>query len=128
MDTMIRCVGVAVIGAVLALVTRKYSGEFTVLVTIAVVAALGVAMLGIIKPVLQFLEELKERACVGDGMVSPVIRTLAIGYLTEIGKNICEEAGEKTVGNVLSGVGSVCAVYTLLPLMESVLALLEQML
>ena len=128
METMYRCVGIAVMGAILGLMTRKHSGEYAVLMTLAVVAVLTVAMLGLLKPVLSFLHGLKDRAELGNGMISPVMRTLAIGYLTETGKTICEEAGEKTVGAVLSAAGSVCAVYVLLPLMESVLALLEQML
>lgn len=128
MDTVLKCVGLGVVGAVLGLLTRKNSGEFGVLVSIGVMVLMMGAILGLIKPVLEFVYALKGRAELGDGMVSPVIKTLAIGYLTQTGKNICEEAGEKTVAGVISLVGSVSAIYVLLPLMESVLSLMEQML
>lgn len=128
MDTIFRCVGIAVIGALLTLITKKQSGEFAVLVTLAVVVLLGGMLLGLIKPVLSFFEQMGERAKLSEEMVQPVVRTLAIGFLTQCGKNICEEAGEKTVGQLLSTMGSIAAVYVLLPLMEGVLTLLEQLL
>ena len=128
MDTVLRCVGIAIIGAILALVTKKHSGEFAVLVSIAVVLLLISLLLGFLKPVLSFVESLKKTAGLGDSAVSPVIKTLAIGFLTEIGKNICEEAGEKTVGQVLALSGSIAALYVLLPLLQGVLDLLETLL
>lgn len=128
MDTVIKCVGLGVAGAILGLLTRKNSGEFGVLVSVGVVVLMTVAVLGLIKPVLEFVYTLRERAELGSGTVTPVMKTLAIGYLTQTGKNICEEAGEKTVAGVISLSGSVAAVYVLLPLMESVLRLMEQML
>ena len=128
MDTVLKCAGIAVMGAILALVTKKHSGEFAVLVTIAVVLAVTTLALGFLKPVLGFVESLQDTAGLGDSVVSPVIKTLAIGFLTETGKNICEEAGEKTVGNVLSLAGSIGALYVLLPLLQGVLDLLETLL
>ena len=128
MDTVLKCAGIAVMGAILALVTKKHSGEFAVLLTISVVLIITTLALGILKPVLGFVESLQDTAELGDGMVGPVIRTLAIGFLTETGKNICEEAGEKTVGSVLSLAGSIGALYVLLPLLQGVLDLLESLL
>lgn len=116
------------IGAILALVTKRQGEVFAVLVTISVVVLLSTMMLGVMKPVLSFLEQLSRRAKLGDGMVQPVLRTLAIGFLTETGKNICTEAGEKTMGQVLSAIGGIAGVFVLLPLAEAVLELLEQLL
>ena len=125
MDTVLRCVGIAVIGAVLVLITKRQGGEFAVLLSVAVVLILTTLVLGLLKPVLSFVETLGDAAELGSGFISPVIKTLAIGFLTETGKNICEEAGEKTVAGVLGLAGSVGALYVLLPLMQGVLDLLE---
>lgn len=128
MDTVVKCVGLGVLGAILGLLTRKNSGEFGVLVSIGVVVLMMASVLGLLKPVLEFVYALKDRAELGDGMISPVMKTLAIGYLSQTGKNICQEAGEKTVAEVIAFSGSVAAIYVLLPLVESVLLLMEQML
>lgn len=128
METVYRCAGVAVLGAVLSLVTKRNSGEFGVLLSISVLLLISTMVLELVKPVLGFVESLQDTAAMGDGLVEPVMKTLAIGFLTEAGKGIAEEAGEKAVGSVLSLAGSVGALYVLLPLLQGVLDLLETLL
>lgn len=128
MEVIYRCAGVAVLGALLSLVTKKHSGEFGMLLTISVVLVLFNMVLGLFQPVLTFVESLRSTAELGDGLLGPVMKTLAIGILTETGKGIAEEAGEKTVGSVLSLAGNVGALYVLLPLLQGMMDLLETLL
>lgn len=128
MEVVYRCAGVAVVGALLSLVTKKHSGEFGVLLTISVVLVLFTMVLGLIQPVLSFVRSLQETAELGEGLMGPVIKTLAMGILTETGKGIAEEAGEKTVGSVLALAGSIGGLYVLLPLLQGMLDLLETLL
>lgn len=120
-----KCVGIAVAGAVLALTVRNMSGQFAALVALAAVVAVSVLALEFLKPVLAFAETLQDTAKLGQGVISPVMKTLAIGFVTETGKNLCEDAGEKTLGGVLQIAGGLGAFYVMLPLMQSVLELLE---
>ena len=53
---------------------------------------------------------------------------MAIGLLAETGKNICEDAGEKTIGSALEFSAGIAALYVMLPLLQSVLDLLERIL
>lgn len=128
MDTVMKCAAVAVLGALLSLVVRQKSGEFAALVTMGAVLALLFFGMEFLKPVLQFADTLKQTAGLQEGAVGPVMKTLAIGFVTETGKNICEDAGEKTVAGALQMAGGIGAFYVLLPLLGSVLELLEQML
>ncbi len=128
MDTMMKCAALAAAGAILALVVRKQSSEFAALVSLAVILMIGLLALELMKPVLTFARSLQDKANIGEGVMSPVLKTLAIGILTEIGKNICEDAGEKTIAGVLQLSGSIAAFYVMLPLLQSVLDLMEQIL
>lgn len=128
MDTVLKCAALAVAGALLALVVRRQSGEFAALVSMGAVLALFFVGLEFLKPVLTFADTLTQTAQLQEGAIGPVMKTLAIGFVTETGKNICEDAGEKTVAGALQLAGGIGAFYVLLPLMESVLELLEQML
>lgn len=128
MDAVFKCAAVAVAGALLALVVRRQSGEFAALVSMGAVLAVFVLGMEFLKPVLSFTETLKETAQLQEGAIGPVMKTLAIGFVTETGKNICEDAGEKTVAGALQMAGGIGAFYVLLPLLSSVLDLLGQML
>jgi stage III sporulation protein AD len=125
MDTVTRCVALGVLGALLALVVRRQNGALGVLVSLAVVLSLGYGALTLMQPIVTFGQQLAERAELDQTVVSPVLKTLAIGFLTETGKNICQDAGEGTIAGALSLAGGLEAFYVLLPLLESVLELLE---
>ncbi len=128
MDTLVKCAGIAVIGAILCLITRKQSGEFGVLVSLG--AGILVITLGLsfFRPLLNFSQTLQETASLGSTATGPVYKALAMGFLTEIGANICEDAGEKAIAGALKLSGGVAAVYVLLPLMEQLLSMLRTML
>lgn len=128
MDTILKCAAVAVMGAILTLAVRRQSGEFAALVSLAVILMVGLLALELLKPVLTFADTLQETAQLSEGVFMPVIKTLAIGFLSETGKSICEDAGEKTIGSMLQMAGGIGAFYVMLPLMQGVLELLEQML
>lgn len=128
MDTAIKCAALAVAGAIAALTVRRDGGTFAVLIGIAVLTMMGVLILELLKPVTAFAENLRDTAGIGRGLFEPVVKTVAIGFLTEMGKGICEDAGEKTIGSALELSGAAAAFYVLLPLMQSVLDLMEEIL
>lgn len=123
-----KCAAVAVMGAILCLLTKKEAAAFGTLVSISVVLILAASVLSFLKPVMAFAQSLRELAGLGTGVMGPVVKALGIGFLTEIGKNICSDAGESSISGVLNLLGSVAGIYVLLPLMESVLDLIRSIL
>ena len=103
-------------------------GEFAVLASIGTVLLIAVMTMTVLKPVLGFLEELRDTAGLTGSTTGPVLKAMAIGILTQTGAGICEDAGEKTIGSALKMAGSTASVFVLLPLMESLLTLVKNML
>lgn len=118
----------AVVGAILCLLTRKEAATFGTLVSVSVVLILAAAVLTFLRPVMTFAQSLKELSGLGSGVMVPVVKALGIGFLTEIGKNICSDAGESAISGALGLLGGVAGIYVLLPLMESVLELIQRIL
>ena len=98
------------------------------LVGLMVLVAIAALALELLKPVLDFMRMVQERAGLSESVMAPVIKTMAIGLLAETGKNICEDAGEKTIGSALEFSAGIAALYVMLPLLQSVLDLLERIL
>ena len=118
----------AVVGAILCLLTRKEAATFGTLVSVSVVLILAAAVLTFLRPVMTFAQSLKELSGLGSGVMVPVVKAMGIGFLTEIGKNICSDAGESAISGALGLLGGVAGIYVLLPLMESVLELIQRIL
>ena len=127
MDVFMKCVGLAVVGAILTLVTKKHGGEFALLASTGVVVAITMLALAFLKPVITFVSELQTSAMISSSVLTPVMKTLAIGIMSDTAKNLCDDAGEKTIGSTLQTAGAVASVYVMLPLMSSVLKLVEQL-
>ena len=128
METQMKCVCLCIAGALAALVVRRNSQEFAALIGIAVISITGVLLLELLDPVLTFAQSLQEKAKLSRGVYLPVLKTLAISLIGETGKNICEDAGEKTIGGVLQLSSGIAAFYVMLPLLQSLLDLLDQIL
>ena len=116
------------VGAILCLLTRRQSSEFGVLAALG--AGILVMTLGMsfFRPLLSFSQNLQETANLGATAVGPVYKALAMGFVTEIGAGICEDAGEKSIAAALKLSGGAASVYVLLPLMEQLLSMLRTML
>lgn len=65
MDTLVKCAGIAVVGAILCLMTRKQSGEFGVMASLG--AGILVITLGLsfFRPLMDFSRSLQETASLG---------------------------------------------------------------
>lgn len=128
MDTLMKCAGVAVVGAILCLLTRRQNGEFGILVSLGAVLLVITLGLSFFRPLLQFSQTLQETASLGSTTTGPVYKALALGFVTEIGSQLCEDAGEKSIAAALKLSGGAASVFVLLPLMEQLLSMLKSML
>ena len=128
MEGVVQWTGLAAVGAILCILVKKQAGEYALLISLATVAVILTLSMSLARPVLGFLQSLGQRANLGSGTLGPVLKTLGLGLLTEIGAGVCQDAGENTIAWALKTAGALVAVYLLLPLMESLMALLEQML
>ena len=128
METLTKIAALAVTGSLLALTLRTREGTFALLLGLGVLALMGALSLELMKPVLDFVRSLGERAALSGAVVGPVLRTLAVGLITDLGAGICRDAGESAVAGALETAGTLAAVYLLLPLMESLLGLVEGLL
>ena len=128
MEGVVQWTGLAVVGAILCIFVKKQTGEYALLLSLATVTVIFTLSVTLLRPVLDFLRSLGQRASLGNGTLGPVLKTLGLGLLTELGAGICQDAGEGTIAWALKTAGALAAVYLLLPLMESLLLLLEQML
>lgn len=127
MEYVIRAVGLAVIGSLLAVFLRKYDGAFALLVTLACATAILLLAMQLVEPILDFLRTLQDTAGISNPILAPLLKTVAIGLLTGIAANVCEDTGNKSAGTVVQLMGTVAAIYIALPLMQAVLELITSL-
>lgn len=119
-----------VIGIVTVLLTamiKKNSQELALLLTLAACVLIGLLLLQLAEPVVEFLAKLRNIAGLDKTLTEPMLKTVGIGLITQIGATVCADAGENAVARMIEVCGGILALYISLPLMEAVLSLIDTM-
>jgi len=125
MDLFWKVVGTVLIAAVLGLVLGK---DIALLLSMAV-CAMGLAVaIEYLQPVLTFLQQIQSFASVGENILTILFKVLGIGLIGEIVSMVCSDAGMASFGKMLKILSCAGILWVSLPLFQSVLSLLQQIL
>lgn len=119
---------VTVIGLVTVVFTnllRKNSKDLSVLLSLAACCVIAVMVAELVRPILSFLEKIRGFSKLDKALTEPVFKTVGIGILTQISANVCADAGESAISKLIELCGGILALYISLPLLESVLDMLQ---
>lgn len=124
MEELIKVCVVGTLGVLFAVVVRRHSGELALLLTLAVCAVIAIALVKLAQPVMDFLTKLQRLAGLEQEVMTPLLKAIGIGLLTQIGSAVCADAGETAVSKLIELCGSILALYSALPLLDAVLELI----
>ena len=127
MEQVLQAAGLCLIGALLALVVKRGSPETALLLTLAAAAAVLLALGPAAEEVLAFLQELAEGSGVPAELFAPLYKIVGIGLVVRVGGGLCRDAGESALAGVVETAGAVCALASSLPLLQTVLELLMEL-
>jgi len=127
MEQVIEITVVCVLGALLTLVLRRGTPEAALLLSLAAVVAAVLVLTGSIGEILTFLRNLTDLSGVSEDLFVPLFKTVGIALVVKVGGNLCRDAGESAMAATIETAGSVCALLVALPLLQTVLSLLMEL-
>ncbi len=127
MEQVIEITVVCVLGALLTLVLRRGTPEAALLLSLAAAVAAALVLTGSIGEILKFLQNLTDLSGVSDDLFVPLFKTVGIALVVKMGGNLCRDAGESALAATIETAGSVCALLVALPLLQTVLSLLMEL-
>jgi stage III sporulation protein AD len=127
MEVFFRVCAIGILTALLTLVLKRSNSVLATVLAVVCSVAIGLVAIGVLKPVVEFLQELQTAANLSENLMKPLLKTVAIGILTQITSAICQDAGETAIGKMVELCGGILALYLALPLLTAVLSLLNQM-
>lgn len=127
MELFLQAAVIALISVILTAVIKRSSQELALLLTITACVLIGLFLLRIAEPVIDFLSELRNLAGLDKTLLTPMMKTIGIGLLTQICATVCSDAGENAIAKLVEVCGGVLALYVALPLLEAVIDMMEQM-
>ena len=127
MELFLQAAAIAVITVVLTSLLKKTNRELALLLTLAACILIGVFFMRLAEPIVDFLSKLRNLAGLDKTLMTPMLKTIGIGFLTQISATVCADAGENAIAKLVEICGGVLALYVALPLLEAVLDMVEQM-
>lgn len=125
---MVRVLGVAVAGTLLAVTLARHNGGYGLLTGIATGVLLLVMLLGETEELEISLREMAGRGKLSSEYLSRVVRILGLACLTEAGSRICRDGGQGNIALKVELCGRVMILCTMLPAVREVLRSAETVL
>ena len=110
------------------IVLSKQSRDYSVLLTLAVCAMVVTISLGLLQPIIQFLQKLQSMVDLDNDLLSIVLKIVGIGLITELSTLICKDVGNESMGKALQILSTATVLWLSIPVFEKLLSLLDKIL
>ena len=118
---IIQVVGLGVISAVLALTVKKHSPEIALMITIAASVLIFIMILPVLIGALGIIQNLGGQLDSRIPYVNLVLQILGIAYISELGAQVCADAGENAIASKIEMGGKVIIIAVASPILLDVL-------
>lgn len=125
MTIAIKAAAIGVVGSILALLLRRSVPELSLLVSLGAGLTAAAFCIGVTGEIARAYAQLAEKSGVSSVLLTPVIKCVGIALVTELGAQICKDASQGAAAAFIELCGAICALYTALPLLHSLVAVVE---
>lgn len=128
MEIVTRAAAAAVIGSILALLLRKYIPEISLVLALVTGAVIVWISASVCAEITDVLREIAENGGIASIYIAPVMKCVGIGLITHLSAQVCRDAQQGSVASAVELCGTLCALYVSVPLIRSMLAIVEKLL
>jgi stage III sporulation protein AD len=126
MDSFWQWVAGAMLTVVLGIALGKQSKDISLVLTMVVCCMVLMGAAAYLQPVMEFVKRLQAMGQLDDGYAQILLKAVGIGLVTEFAVLICNDSGNSALGKSLQIAATVVVLWISLPLMESLLDLIER--
>lgn len=98
------------------------------MLTLAVCAMVITAGIAFLRPVVDFMQSLREIGTLDDDLFSVILKAVGIGLIAEVCTLVCKDAGNESIGKALQILSTVMVLWLSIPVFEKLLSLLDKIL
>ena len=128
MDLFLKATAAVLLAVILFLVLNTKGKEFGTLITLAVCCMVAATAGQFIQPVVEFLNTLQQVGNLDGAYLEILLKVVGIGFLSEIAALVCADAGNVTLGKTLQMLAACVILWLSIPLLDSLLDLIQDIL
>ena len=126
-DWMLRAVGAALLGTVLAVGLKKESPGMALSAGIAALCVIGSITLSAVESVRNEISRLLLRGTLPETVLASMLRVMLAAILSKGCAGVCRDAGQNAVAYAVELCGAVCALILSIPAFQSLFEVIENM-
>ena len=124
---ILQIAGIAVSGMIIVSLVRVIKPEFAIYIVIATVIVILILCVTQLTAVFQFLKSVYNDMTYGKEYFPIIIKVLVVAYLADFTAQLCNDASEKSIGSKVELAGKIIIFYLSLPILVSILELVNSM-
>ena len=128
MERFLQAAAGVMAAVIMWIILSKQGKEYALLVSICACTLIFVLIFRFLDPVIDLLMQLQSLGNLQPEWLSVMLKAVGIGLITEMGAMICNDAGNSVMGKTLQILGTVVVLWLSIPLMNSLMQLLQQIL
>ncbi len=128
MEDIVKIAALAVIAALCAVMVKKQTPELGLVLGCLAGAMILACSMPALKRATELMERLADTAGLAPAVVMPVIKTVGIAIITKVAAEFCRDAKEGAIAAFVEIAGAAGAMFVCLPLLESVLSVVLELL
>jgi|SRR5690554_4414826 len=120
--------GVAIILTVFQVELRDSHPAWAVISALTFLAIVGLALMPHLEDIISVFSDMSRAAEVNSIYLTPVLKTIAVTYITSFGMMLSREAGEETIAATIELAGKVVIMLVAVPLVQAIFTSLLRLL
>ena len=128
MESIVKIAAVAVTAALCAVAIKKQVPELGLVLGLLAGAMILSFSFTALQSVKDMLETLADTAGLSPAVLAPVVKTVGIAIVTKLAAEVCRDAKEGGIAAFVETAGTAAALLVCLPLMETVLSMITELL
>lgn len=125
MISLFKIIAIAILCVILISIIKVYKPEYVIEITICSSIILLYFILQGINYGISYINHIYENISYGKSYFPIIIKVLAIAYITEFSSALCQDAGEKTIASKIELAGKLAIFFAAIPIFDSLLTLLN---
>ncbi len=127
MTVLMKAAATGIAGAVLGLVLKKNAPELGLALSIAISLLAASLAAQVLEGLGEVLRLAREQTGLSPSVVEPVFKCVGIGVVTRLSADMCKDAGQSAVASAVELCGTACAMTVALPLVQTLLQMISEM-
>ena len=125
---ILQIAAIGIIAAVLITLLKETKPELAVMLGVAAGVIIIILVVDELYEVVVAFCNIAEGSGIAGGIFTTVLKIIGIGYVTEFAANVCADSGCKSVGDKIQFAGKVVIMVLALPIINSLLSLIVEIL